>query len=330
MEKKRVLVTGIGGNVGQGIVRNLRRSGLPLYIAGTNVTAFSPGNHLVDAFYEVPYAYDTNFLAAVQAIVQKEGIDLVIPSTDYEVYYLSVAHAKGQLGCKLAASGPFAAETYLDKYLTWEHHAKVGIPFAASVLPSVYQTDFAKAIAKPRKGRGSRGLLKLRFDPSLITDDEYMVQELHEGREITTAVYRSYLTGKVLGLLTMERSLENGATTYCRVVKTWDEPLLEMAQKMVQHADLKGAFNIQSIVTADGQIVPFEVNCRISGTNSIRTHFGFKDVEYTAREILFGETIAPPVITSGVAQRILMDVIYPNVESEEQLERTANDNFFIF
>jgi len=328
MEKKTVIVTGLGGNVGQGIVRNLRHSGLPLHIIGTNVTPFSPGNHLVDEFYQVPFAYDEGYTSAMIALAKKAKADLIIPSTDYEVYYLSI-HAN-QLPCLAATSGPNAAGAYLDKYLTWEHHSKFDIPFSESFLPSAYRGQFEKAIAKPRKGRGSRGLLKLKFDTSLLTDDEYMVQEMHEGDEITSAVYRSYLTNKIIGLITMVRSLENGATTYSKVVKHYDDKILAMAKKMADHSDLKGSFNIQSIVTKSGDIIPFEVNCRISGTNSIRTHFGFADVEYTARELLYGQTISTPNITFGIAHRILMDVIYPDVEKDSQLQGTANDSFILF
>lgn len=328
MEKKTILVTGIGGNVGQGIIRNLRFSGLDFRIIGTNSAPFSAGNYLVDKFYPVSFAFEPGYLQEVTEIVKREKVDLIIPSTDFEVYFLS--HAAHTLPCLIATSGPFASETYLDKFLTWKHHSMSGIPFAKSILPSEYKSDFASALAKPRKGRGSRGIMRNNFDASKLADDEYMIQELHEGKEITTAVYVSYLTGEMTGLITMERSLDNGTTNYCKVNFDFDQELTQMAQKMIGHSDLKGSFNIQSIVTLKGDIIPFEINCRISGTNSIRTHFGFKDVEYTVRELLLGEAIQKPTIIPGVAQRILLDVIYPCCISEAQLNKDATDQFIIF
>ncbi len=328
MEKKTILVTGIGGNVGQGIIRNLRFSGLDFHIVGTNSASFSAGNYLVDKFYPVSFAYEPGYFEEISEIVKKEKVDLIIPSTDFEVYFLS--QNAQSLPCLIAASGQFASETYLDKYLTWKHHSESGIPFAKSFLPSEYKSNFPSAIAKPRKGRGSRGIMRNNFDTSKLMDDEYMIQELHEGKEITTAVYASYLTGELTGILNMERSLDNGTTNYCKVNFDFDPELKQMAEKMIRHSDLKGSFNIQSIVTSSGEIIPFEVNCRISGTNSIRTHFGFRDVEYTVRELLFGETIEPPTIIPGVAQRILLDVIYPNCTSEAQLNKDATDHFIVF
>jgi len=328
MEKRTIIVTGIGGNVGQGIVRNLRFSGMDLQIIGTNSADFTSGNHLVDSFYQVPFAYDPGYVDSILGIIANEPVDLIIPSTDYEVYYLSLNADK--IPCKIATSGTFASEVYLDKYLTWKHHSDKNIPFAKSFLPSQYNADFTSAIAKPRKGRGSRGILKNDFDASKLSDDEYMIQELHLGNEITTAVYVSYLTGKLVGLINMERSLENGATNYCKVNFEYDKQLQSMAEKMIAHSDLKGSFNIQSIVNKEGEIIPFEINCRISGTNSIRTHFGFRDVEYTAKELLLGETIKQPTIIPGVAHRILMDVIYPNCADESQLKKDATDSHIVF
>ena len=48
---KTIIVTGIGGVVGQGIVRNARAMGRDLRIVGVNVTAVSVGNHLCDEVF---------------------------------------------------------------------------------------------------------------------------------------------------------------------------------------------------------------------------------------------------------------------------------------
>lgn len=43
MEAKAVLVTGIGGNVGQGILRNIQSLNLPIRIVGVDIAAFTQG-----------------------------------------------------------------------------------------------------------------------------------------------------------------------------------------------------------------------------------------------------------------------------------------------
>jgi carbamoyl-phosphate synthase large subunit len=324
MDKKRVLVTGIGGNVGQGIIRNIIRTDYNIAIIGTNTSAFSAGNHLCHKFYQVPIAYDEGYIPAMQEIVKREKIDLVIPSTDYEVYYLSIN--AGAIDAPIAASGPMAAETYLDKYLSYHHHQRAGIPFAASVLPSVYKGEFPQFILKPRKGRGSRGILINPVSWAGFSDDEYMIQEYKTGQEITTAFYVNR-KGQLHGFITLLRSLENGATAQCKVAFDYDEALRVILEKMIRHTDFRGAANLQAIVTASGEIVPFEINCRISGTNSIRSNFGFEDVKYTLQEYLLGLAPDVPEIIPGVAVRILMDVIYQGKSDYKECMDNASGHY---
>jgi carbamoyl-phosphate synthase large subunit len=324
MEKKTVLVTGIGGNVGQGIVRNILGLKYGLRIIGTNTSAISGGNHLVDAFYQVPYSYDEDFIPSLIAILEKEKVDLIIPSTDFEINTLSLN--KDQIKAVIACSGKQSSSIYLDKYLSALFHAEHRIPFAESCLPSSYSGQFSPAIAKPRLGRGSRGLIKNYSGEEKLNDEEYLIQKMYTGKEITTAVYVSYITGKLLGLITMERSLENGATTYCKVIREYDDQLEEIALEIIRNSDIKGSFNIQSIVTDENEIYPFEVNCRISGTNSIRSHFGFEDVKYTVDELLYKKSLREIVTTEGVAYRYLSDIIYPNGINTG----TNSDDFIVF
>ncbi len=324
MNRKTVLVTGIGGNVGQGIIRNLRATGFPIRVVGCDVAPFSAGNHLVDAFYPVAQAVDAGYPAQIAAIVRHEGIDLIIPSTDFEVYYLALHRAS--LGCPVAASGLEAARLYLDKLESFRHHQRHGIPFAASRLPSEYRGEFAECIVKPRLGRGSRDLHLNPSDFRPFSDSDYVVQELHRGEEITTAFYVAH--GRQLhGSITMSRTLAHGTTQTCKVVRDYDAAIQRMLEQMTAAAPILGSANLQSIVTSEGAIVPFEVNCRISGTNSMRAHFGFADVRYTLQELLYGQAPDAPRIQPGVAVRVLLDVIYPNQTSFERLHDNSSPHF---
>lgn len=324
MVTRKVLVTGIGGNVGQGILRNIKHTQYPITIIGTDISKMSAGNHLVDVFYEVPFSYEEKYIDTIVEIVLKEKVDLIIPSTDYEMFYLSIH--QNSFSCKIASSGPLPAKIYLDKYLTAQYHKEKGIPFVESCLPSLYNGQYDNAIAKPRKGRGSRGLIKYLKSTDGLSDEEYLVQRLCDGIEITTAVYVSYKTGKFHGLITMERSLENGATTFCKVIKEYDCEMEKIAFEMIKCSNLKGAFNIQSMVTNNGKIFPFEINCRISGTNSIRSHFGFTDVKYTLDELLYDQLPETVKILTGTAYRYLADIIYPaGISSGNNM-----DNFILF
>lgn len=317
MEKKLVLVTGLGGNVGQGIARNIIATKYPITIVGCNIEDFSAGNYLCDFFEKVPYAFEPGYLQRIKDIILKYKIDLIIPSTDYEAYYLS--HNREMFSCPIAISSPEATEIYLDKWLTSEHHYKHHIPFAKSLLPSQYQNDFSEFILKPKKGRGSRGLHINHENPSSFSDDEYLLQELAKGKEITTSFYVNK-TGEFHGMISMERTLENGTTNFSKVVFDHDKEIYEKIIIPMMHSiKLLGSINIQSIVTKDNSIVPFEINCRISGTNSIRSNFGFKDVKYTIQEYLYNQQPEAVNVTNGIALRVLLDIIYPDANNVDDI-----------
>jgi carbamoyl-phosphate synthase large subunit len=318
MDKKVVLVTGIGGNVGQGILRNIIASPYNVTLIGCNTVEFSAGNHFCTKVYLVPFAYEETYIQTINKIVSENNIDLIIPSTDYEVYYLS--KNRELLACYVAVAGINASKIYLDKYKSFLHHQKNNIPFAAASLPSQYNGEFKEIIAKPREGRGSRGLVINPETWSDFSDEQYMIQELHRGRELTTAFYVDK-NRKLHGFITLERSLENGATSQCCVNTEYDKSIESILQKIIDCSDIIGAANLQSIATTDGGIYPFEINCRISGTNSIRSNFGFKDVEYTLEEYLYNISPSQPNIIQGHAVRILMDIIYPS---------SVSNNSYIF
>lgn len=325
MEEKTILVTGIGGNVGQGIIKNIRSLDRQFRIIGTNTLPMSSGNHMVNKFYEVPYAIDeSNFLNSIRDIIEKEKVDLIIPSTDYEMFVLSNSILENVL---IASSGKNASSIYLDKYDSFLHHQLFDIPFASSSLPSNYTGEYQNAIAKPRKGRGARGLIFDFKNEVKLDDEEYLIQELHQGREITIAVYVSYITNKLHGFIALERELANGATAYCKVVTEFDEEINLMLDKIVSSIDVKGSFNVQCIFSETlKKLVPFEINCRISGTNSIRSSFGFNDVAYMVNELLFRSPLKKIELIKGSAYRMLSDVIYLS----NDLKGNMDDNFKLF
>lgn len=320
MEKKTVLVTGIGGNVGQGVLRNIRSTYPEIRIVGIDIAGFSAGNHLCNATYEVPYSYDDNYIPAVQQIVDTEKVDLIIPTTDYEIYYLSLN--KDKINAMVVASDAQTAKKYLDKYLTFLHHQELNIPFATSWLPKDYDGSCEDIILKPREGRGSRGILINPANPKDFGDD-YMVQPMHKGREITTAFYLKK-DHSLHGLFTMERELSNGATFKSIVVRDFDAQLKDIILAMAKEKGLRGSLNLQSIVDENNTIIPFEVNCRISGTNSIRHNLGFQDVKYTLQEYLFNEEPDAVHTKNGIAIRLLYDIIYPEATDETQLNNNQS------
>jgi carbamoyl-phosphate synthase large subunit len=325
-----VLVTGLGGNVGQGIVRSLRAMGLGerLRIVGTNTAAVCAGNHLCDAFFAVPFASSPDYPDTIRAICERESVQLIIPSTDYETFHLARASETSASGSwpPVATSPAETCRVFLDKWATATTFAEHGIAFAESCLPSDYRGQFDKWIVKPREGRGSRGILVDPPDVAAFSDD-HVVQRRYEGKELTIGFYVR-LDGVLHGHVTFARQLVGGMTTFCEIDQRHDALIEPLLRKLVGALPMRGSCNLQAIVDEDGRLWPFEVNGRLSGTTSIRGQLGFPDACWTVQERLWGQSPSAPRVRQGAAVRIAMDVVYPGKTLAEI--RDATTPHFLF
>lgn len=320
---KRILVTGIGGNVAHGILRTILSLKIEVALIGVDVKKISAGKHFCDKVYQVPFSNSTDYIPSIIKICKKEKIDLIIPTTDSETYFLALAREKLPV---LASSDADVAQTFLNKHKTWLAFKKISIPFAETRLPSEYKNEFKEFIIKPAEGVGSKGLEINPKYPKRFKDS-YIIQKLYRGEEITTAFYVTKQK-KLLGYITLKRSLYHGTTTICEVIFKYDKALKKIIEKIIDNFDIKGSCDIQSIVTPKGKIIPFELNCRLSGTNSIRGQFGFEDVKYTLDEYLFNKKPKKPNIKKGSAIKEWVDIIYPNIRLEDIKDKSTKHYIF--
>lgn len=320
----KILVTGIGGNVGEGILRNIKAFIPACMIVGLDVSDFCVGSRYCDVFYKVPYSTDIeNYKNTIIAICEKEKPDLIIPSTDYETYYLNFIENLPKVIC----SNSNTTSICLDKYKTFLFFKENNMPFANTSLVSQYSSQWENIIVKPREGRGSRNIFINPKDLS-VYDDSYIVQPQLIGPEITTAFYVTK-ENSLHGEITFLRTLKEGMTNKAEVTFDYREQVNQLLVKLIGLLPITGPCNIQSIVV-DGAIVPFEINCRYSGTNSIRSQFGFEDVRYGIEEYLLNISPTKPNIIPGVAFRTTMDVIYKYNSLSNLTENSTNQFSYIY
>jgi carbamoyl-phosphate synthase large subunit len=303
-----ILITGIGGNVGQGILRIIKTSFPELNLIGTDVNEYSAGHFYVDDFVLVPYASDTSYQKTIRDVCVDKNINLIIPGTDLEAYFLQ----SFALSTKVLASAADSQKIFLDKYLTYINFEKYKIPFAKSFKCSEYNFEFDSVIVKPAEGRGSRGLHVNPVNPKGFTD-EYIVQEYITGQEITSAFYITK-DQRLLGPISFERKLTNGMTSECQTITNYDDQLKAIAEQIKSSFEMLGPFNIQARINSKGEVIPFEINCRYSGTNSIRHQLGFTDVMYGIKEHIYDEEVKDFDVKSGCATRIYLDIVYENIQ----------------
>ena len=328
MDRKNILVTGIGGNVAQGILRIIHSLEHDIKIVGIDISDFTSGNHLCHKTCKVPYANESSFIPTIIKLIEEHDIDLIIPTTDLEGLFLSKFQL--EMPCNILTSQHSIVKYCFDKHLTYKIFKENNIDFVKTYLISEYDNDkFENIIIKPRSGRGSRGIHINPKDLSIFNDD-YIVQELKIGKEITTSAYVDK-EGNLISYISLERELENGTTVQTRFFDENQECLGEIIKKIMTLGEIKGSFNVQSIYDGE-RYHPFEVNLRISGTNSIRHCYGFKDVEWGIKEYLYDELIDKAIVKINkkmIARRILMDVIYQENNGEDY-PNFANSKIKIF
>ncbi|MEK7762633.1 MAG: ATP-grasp domain-containing protein [Nitrospirota bacterium] len=302
--KKVILITGIGGDIAQGVAAIFREKRPGVYLIGVDVHEQHGGHLFVDRFALVPSAGSPKYLDAIKAIVMKYSIDVVIPMSEPE---LAVTRPFSELapGVQWITSGEQVVRAGLDKLETMRTLSGLGIPVPWTKPVSEGRPTSYPCILKNRLGSGSRAVFTVANDE----DAEYLVkrypcaiyQELLEPatREVTCAVYRSR-TGEVASLL-MLRRLTGGFTGWAKVIK--DDETSRMCEAIAQGLDLQGSMNVQLRLTDKGPRV-FEINPRFSSTVLMRHRIGFSDVLWALDEIE-GKSVVFPEIPQG---RVLVRV----------------------
>ena len=90
----KVLVTAVGGNTAQGIVKALRASPLPFDIIGVDADPLSAGFSLVDGYHELPMASSHSHGQQLDRILEREHPEAIYVCSPPELACFS--HQKGQ------------------------------------------------------------------------------------------------------------------------------------------------------------------------------------------------------------------------------------------
>src|SRR5207247_966833 len=89
----RILVTAVGGNIGQGVVKALRAGQRDYVIAGTDMEPRSAGFALVDRGYTIPAAGADDLLTRMIEIIEADRIEAVYVCSPAELAFFGRARA---------------------------------------------------------------------------------------------------------------------------------------------------------------------------------------------------------------------------------------------
>ncbi|MBI3819578.1 MAG: ATP-grasp domain-containing protein [Planctomycetes bacterium] len=294
----QLLVTGVGSNIGQGILKSLRESDVGANVVGTDVYRYAAGSAWCDASYTVPFARDARYVPALIDILQKHGTDLVLIGSEMETHVLAHERARieRETRAKVVVSDADMIDQCGDKYGIAQLFKKANINYPDSIGDMNQRRAFVArlgypVICKPRLGWSARSVVKIEDEASLdyyaLHTPNPVIQEYLEGEEFTCAVVFDR-DGRYADHVVMRRDLLNGTTYRAEVVSRpdIDRYIIDFSKTV----KLRGSVNIQLRVTSRGPVA-FEMNPRFSGTTAIRMKAGFNDVAAVVHNFLDGTPI---------------------------------------
>lgn len=328
----RVLVTGAGSGVGQGIIKALRISDLPVIVISGDIAPMNAGLYRADEAVLLPRVEDAGALEELIAIIRLHRIDVVMVGSEFDLSFF--AEHRGLIGQKtgaiVVAAPPPTVRIADDKWLTAEFLRKNSLPYAQSYLPDGLEDAVKKAsewgyplVLKARRGTSSRHVhvlkdstaLNLHYaaTPSPMLQRAIAVPTSELDSEYTCSVFKMP-DGRLLGPFSARRTLRGGTSWHVEVDRfpMFDELLLAIGKAL----DFMGSLNVQLMVGSEGP-VPFELNARFSGTTAIRAHFGFNEPAMALKAFYYGEQVEAPSIGRGVAFRYHEEVFVDNVAAAD-------------
>jgi carbamoyl-phosphate synthase large subunit len=312
------VVTGVGGGVGQSIIKGLRlgmkrSDDFRYHIVGVDADPAAAGLYRSDKGYRVPVADDPGYIDSLCKITAEEDADVLIPGSDPEV--LAVAEARKRIedesGCRVLASPAESVSIGLDKWKTYLFLKNNGFATPDTGLGDeaeelVERTGFP-VVVKPRTGSASRGLFivtdqreleyALEHAPSPIVqeyltpvdwdDDLTRADLVRQVDEYSTEVIVN-TEGKIVESIANWREMDRGVPSVAKV-RPYEE-IREASEAVVRSLDVLGPVNLQSRITDRG-VTFFELNTRFTGSTAVRCVAGFNGPHSMVKNLVFGEEL---------------------------------------
>lgn len=279
------LITGIGGDIAQGICRIIRAYDPSSILIGTDISKRNAGSLFVDHFRVIPSAGEVDsYLDHLQSLMTEFDIGYLIPTSEPEISVIS-NDIELFKDIHVIYPGVKVVKNCLDKYITNKFLSSLGlsVPWTSTAqenIPFEYPCIF-----KGRTGAGSKVLFTVESeDEALFLVRRYpsgIFQELllpHDN-EITCGVFRS--KSNKTAVLQFQRVLNEGTTSWAKTVFYQD--IEDMCKFVAENLELEGSMNIQLRLTEDGPRI-FEINPRFSSTVYMRHLLGFEDVVWSIRD----------------------------------------------
>ena len=264
----RILFTG-GGGAGNEALFRLWQDKYELHFADASPTSFAPALP-PDRCHVVPFAHDPSFVSTVADLCAQSAIGLLVPGVDEELLSMPRVAVRAP-HLKILVPAPDYVAAMLDKLEAMTLLRARGIDAPRSTTLDQAATIGFPCFAKPRRGRGSRGIQVLP-DPestqahlrlSGLAANDIVVQELVTGQEYTVMMSADR-SGRLHAIVPVR--VETKRVITLRAETDANPVVIDACAAIHRACPAAGCYNIQLFLTPDGRVRPFEINPRISTT----------------------------------------------------------------
>ena len=287
--KNTILVSGASGIVGYGILRSLRMGSKKYRLIGTSIYDFSIAPAFCDIFVKVPPTLDPEYMDQFREVLNRYSVDMSIPGIECDMFQWSQAREIMQsTGTFPLLNNPLLIDLCKDK---WVFYQKLHECLPAIAIPTVVKADFntfaTPFILKPRRGYGSKGIIRVNNQSDFEIHKNRIGRELMmqpivgcDDEEYTVSAFFDN-DSHLIEYFPLKRKLsKEGFTQEAQVVAYDFEAVLCELAEVFQPV---GPTNFQFRLSG-GEIKLLEINPRISSATSIRARLGYNEslmsVEY--------------------------------------------------
>ncbi len=319
----RILVTGAGAVLGQGILKSLAQAGDRYSVYSFDPNPLSVGLHWTSHAGLLPMANDASYAARVEQTLDQVRPAAVLVGTDVELAIFAERRTEWEqrFDTQILVSSPEIIEIADDKYQTAEWLRANGLPYPETALAddpaavdALVKNCGFPLIVKPRRGARSVGVSLVRdrasLDAAIVPGTDQIVQQFAgpEDEEYTAGVL--YFDGGVRAQIVLRRDLRDGNTyrAFSGDFPDCEDYVRRVGEALKPH----GPANFQFRRHASGEFKLFEINARFSGTTPMRALLGFNEVDMALRHLLDGQPVEQPDITQGIVLRYLEEQLVTN------------------
>ncbi len=314
MPKSNILLTAVGGDIGQSVIQCLQDTTYSDRLYGCDIDKYAAGQSMVKGFATVPSLADQDaYKKCITKLVEDYQLGIILPLSEREItFFAAEKEYFKSLGVNVLTHDLNTLNILLDKLGTIDLLNAESIMVPQTIPLSKYSGEFSFPLyLKARKGHGGKQALKINdqaeFDYYAKKYPDWLVQEMigHPDEEYTVGVF---FDGQTVNSIAFKRKLGYGSMTkFAQLVN--DPELTNLVEKIARIVNSVGSINIQLRKDSRGYFV-FEINPRLSSTVYFRHHFGFQDAKWWLDLVQGKKIVYQPKFKSGIGIRTVGSVFF--------------------